>query len=171
MFKKTKRASKIFLLLLLGLGLFYIGYIQDRHIRRYKLLVKEHSQKAPKIEQQQVRYGCAKDLYKVEGSIRHHYHITAPSSTLLLMPKEKSFQLIEHLKELKCEVTDSPSEAKELFAKEGAYYYDQQKLIAEDVSLTINGATKLRGHASSAAFELAKDSPLFFAEDFVAHVE
>ncbi len=175
MFKKTKRTVKSILIVLLSLGLVYVCYIQDRHIRRYNLFVKEQTEKAPKIEQQQIRYLCSKDLYKTEGHIRHHYHITAPYSTLLLSPKDKGFELIEHLKELCCRIEDNPEthEYKEIRAKEGSYFYGKQKLVALDVSLIIEqeGDNKLTGHASTAQIELSKDSPLFFAEDFIAHIE
>ena len=167
--------QRFILIVLLSLGLVYVCYIQDRHIRRYNLFVKEQTEKAPKIEQQQIRYLCSKDLYKTEGHIRHHYHITAPYSTLLLSPKDKGFELIEHLKELCCRIEDNPEthEYKEIRAKEGSYFYGKQKLVALDVSLIIEqeGDNKLTGHASTAQIELSKDSPLFFAEDFIAHIE
>lgn len=173
MFKKHKRFTKLSLILLTLMGVIYISYIQDRHVKRYTILLEQHNLQNVRQEQQQVRYTCSKDLYKSEGLHRHHYHITAPYSTLLLTPKNKDFEVVEHIKNLKCFFTDSlhPEEEKEINATQGTYFYSRQKLLADDVSFRFNskGLSPFTGHANHACLELSKETPLIFAEDFVAY--
>lgn len=187
MFRLSKRIAKFCLLLFLTAGVVYLLYIPNRHIRRYHSSLRYPSQSIVKEDQQQIRIDCRKDFFKSEGTNRVHTIITAPLSTLTLKPIDTGFDLIEHLSEMECLLYESDTnpekerQIKRLVAHDGCYFYDAQRLVANDVQLQVfklpsssSFAQKqllLDGYADEATFDLSKPIPTFTANNFKANIQ
>ena len=188
MFKKSKRIALFILCFFSLAGACYLLYIPDRHIKRYNRAQLEAKGQKQAENQQQVRLISSKDLYKSEGNRRNHTKITAPLSTLTLIPQNDKLTLVEKLTDMKCILEETNSESqtqvRHLDAKKGSYYFNQQNLVAEDVTLRIyKGVDEdkeplpnsdhliLKGHATQATFDFSKEVPTFKAKKFKANIK
>ncbi len=191
---------KITLLSLLVFGfislvwIFELAVVRKEDIVTYKNIKK--SQELSKTPQaysssaHQTRTQVRKDLWIAqEDGARLQTRIASAYSTLELHPKERNFEIVEHLHKIHVWMQDrlyaqgnTPmQQMRYLEADSGVYHYATQQFVAESVSISLfslpghtlamqqNTSPFIRGVAQDVIFSVSGKGPQFQAKNFKAN--
>lgn len=161
---------------------------QDPTQDRFAYQLETENQTEPT---ENIRTGVSKDLWIAENNHRLHHRIDSPSSTLTVIQKGDSMELIEHLVDMKCYLQEKIEDnydgthqhIRYLESESGSYHYSSQLFDANSVFLALfrlqgsNLDTNLpaedaylQGIAQEVSLRFSDPSPDCHAKKFKAHI-